>query len=258
MIYDLIAPLYDRENAEVDYGAWADFFEEIFARRMPSRPELVLDLGCGTGSMTLELARRGYDMTGVDYSPEMLQVARERASHMDLAHECLWLCQDMCELDLYGTVDACVSCLDTVNHLTSTKDLARTFSLVHNFLIPDGLFIFDINTKHKFESRYANEVYTYDSDDGYLVWENDYRPRSGLCDFYITLFKADADGRYTRYDEVQTERAYSIKTITKALAENGFTDIAVYRDFAFHTGDEGDERVFFVARAHKEGVSTNE
>lgn len=258
MIYDLIAPLYDRENAQIDYGSWADFFEEIFSRRMKVRPELVLDLGCGTGSMTLELARRGYDMTGVDYSSEMLQVAKDREAKENLAHDCLWLCQDMCELDLYGTVDACVSCLDTVNHLTSQKELSRAFSLVHNFLIPDGIFIFDINTKHKFESRYANEVYTYETDDAYLVWENDYRPRSGLCDFYITLFKEDADGRYTRCDEVQTERAYSIKTITKVLAESGFTDISVYRDFDFKAGDETAERVFFVARANKEGVKTNE
>ena len=257
MIYDLIAPLYDRENAEVDYGAWADFFERIFAARMAAPPELVLDLGCGTGSMTLELARRGYDMTGVDYSSEMLEVARERATQMTLAHDCLWLCQDMCELDLYGTVDACVSCLDTVNHLTDKKQLARAFSLVHNFLSPNGLFIFDINTRHKFETQYAGEVYTYDTDDGYLVWENDYRPRSGLCDFYITLFKREADGRYTRYDEVQTERAYSIKTIIKTLAENGFADISVYRDFDFAPGDETDDRVFLVARANKEGVPTN-
>ena len=258
MIYDLIAPFYDRENADVDYTSWADFFEEIFKRRMSSRPELILDLGCGTGSMTLELARRGYDMTGVDYASEMLDIARQRAEEESLSDTCLWLCQDMCDLDLYGTVDVCVSCLDTVNHLTAKKDLSRVFSLVHNFLNPDGLFIFDINTKHKFESRYASEVYTYDSDGAYLVWENDYRQKSGLCDFYITLFKEEADGRYVRYDEVQTERAYSIKTIIKTLAENGFADISVYSDFDFHAGSESDERVFFVARANKEGVNINE
>ena len=158
MIYDLIASIYHNENRDLDYEQWADFFEKMFTEHMSSRPELVLDLGCGTGKMTLTLARRGYDMTGVDYSPEMLDIARSEAAREELPHEILWLCQDMRELDLYGTVDACVCCLDTVNHITKSRDLSKIFSLVHNFLIPDGLFIFDINGKGKFERVYQNEV----------------------------------------------------------------------------------------------------
>ena len=209
MIYDLIAPIYDLENQSIDYELWADFFEKQFDKHLTVKPELVLDLGCGTGKMTLTLAKRGYDMTGVDYSSEMLDVARREETVANAPHPVLWLCQDMREFELYGTVDACVCCLDTMNHITRTKDLKTIFSLVHNYLFPDGLFIFDINGKGKFERVYANEVYTYEGEDSFLIWENDYRAHSGLCDFYITLFKKEEDGRYVRFDEMQTERAYS-------------------------------------------------
>ena len=109
MIYDLIAPIYDSVNGDIDYAAWADFIEEIFKAECRCRPELVLDLGCGTGRMTLELARRGYDMTGVDYSPEMLDKARASAEKSGFGRSVLWLCQDICSFELYGTVDATVN-----------------------------------------------------------------------------------------------------------------------------------------------------
>jgi SAM-dependent methyltransferase len=251
MLYDLIAPMYDRENASVDYERWADFLEEVFRREMTTPPALVLDLGCGTGSMTLALARRGYDMTGVDLSPEMLAVAREREAKEKLTHPCLWLCQDMCDFELYGTVDACVCCLDTLNHLTETGELSACFDLVHNYLIPDGVFVFDVNTKHKFETLYASEVYTYEDDDTFTVWENDYRPRSGLCDFYITQFRREADGRYVRTDEVQTERAYSLRTLQTTLKKCGFEFIGAYCDLKFTKGDENADRLYIIARAKK-------
>ena len=134
MIYDILAPFYNGINGELDYKSWADFIEKIIKKESAQPPELLLDLGCGTGKMTLELARRGYDMTGVDYSPEMLGVAREDAEREGL--DVLWLCQNMCELDLYGTVDVTVSSLDCLNHLTSKRELDKCLSLVHNYLIP--------------------------------------------------------------------------------------------------------------------------
>ncbi len=251
MIYDLIASIYDAENNSIDYESWADFFEQMFRLYMKEKPELVLDLGCGTGKMTLTLARRGYNMTGVDYSPEMLDIAQRDEANLRLEHSVLWLCQDMREFELYGTVDACVCCLDTINHITKSKDLSVIFSLVHNYLNPDGLFIFDINGKGKFESVYQNEVYTYENEDSFLIWENDYRPKSGLCDFYLTLFEKQGDGRYTRQDEIQTERAYSVKTMRKLLAENSLECIGVYCDFEQNEADDSDERIYFVARCKK-------
>lgn len=249
MIYDLLAPFYDAINAEIDYQSWADFIEKIFQKEMPKRPELVLDLACGTGKMTLELARRGYDMTGIDLSPEMLDEARALAENA--GHDVLWLCQDMREFELYGTVDAAVCCLDSINHLTDDGDLDRCLSLMHNYLIPDGIFIFDINGKFKFENIYADNTYTMEEGGAVCIWENAYDPDTRLCDFYITLFEEDKNGKYDRYDDVQTERMYEISEIKAALARAEMEFIGAYSDFDFTPADDESERIYIVAKCRK-------
>ncbi len=251
MIYGLLSPFYDAHNSDIDYKSWADFIERIVKRECRARPELVLDLACGTGSMTLELARRGYDMTGVDYSPEMLDVARERAQKQGFSDKILLLCQDMRELELYGTVDLTVCCLDSVNHLTSKKDLDKCFSLVHNYLIPDGVFIFDINGRAKFENIYADKTYAMEEDGAVCIWQNEYNTKTRLCDFLITVFKEEHDGRYTRYDDMQTERMYTLKSIKTALASSGFEFIGAYSDFEFTPADDTAERIYIAARCKK-------
>jgi SAM-dependent methyltransferase len=250
MIYDLIAPIYDEINKEIDYSAWADFIESAVKANSPSRPELVLDLGCGTGSMTIELAKRGYDMTGVDLSVDMLDIARERAYEAGLSDKMLWLCQDMTEFELYGTVDLAVSCLDCLNHLTRGGELDKCLSLVHNYLIPDGLFIFDVNGKAKFENVYADRSYVMETDGAMCIWQNYYNPKSHLCDFYITLFNEEGGG-YERYDEIQRERMYTIATLKKKLAKSGFEFIGAYADYSFTPATDDDERIYVVARCKK-------
>ena len=252
MIYDLIAPIYDKVNGDVDYSKWADFIETIIKREYRiGKPELVLDLGSGTGRMTLELARRGYDMTGIDYSVEMLDIARENAEQEGLSDKMLWLCQDITEFELYGTVDVTVSCLDTVNHITEPSELSKCFSLVHNYLIPDGLFIFDVNGKHKFEHTYGTEAYVIEDESSFCVWQNYYNEKSRLCDFYISLFEECEDGRYERYDEEQRERMYTLRSLKKLLKDNGFEFIGAYSDFEFNEGTDEDDRIYIVARCIK-------
>ena len=252
MIYDLIAPIYDKVNGDVDYSRWADFIEEVIKREYRhGKPELVLDLGCGTGRMTLELARRGYDMTGIDYSTEMLEIARDNAEEEGLADRMLWLCQDITEFELYGTVDVTVSCLDTVNHITEPAALSECFSLVHNYLIPDGLFIFDVNGKYKFEHTYGKEAYVIEDETNFCVWQNYYNEKSRLCDFYISLFEECEDGRYERYDEEQRERMYTLRSLKKLLKDNGFEFIGAYSDFDFGEGSDDNDRIYLVARCVK-------
>ena len=252
MIYDLIAPIYDKVNGDVDYSEWADFIEKIIQKEYKNgSPELVLDLGCGTGRMSVELAKRGYDMTGVDYSVEMLDIAREYAEREGLADKMLWLCQDITEFELYGTVDVTVSCLDTINHLTEASDLSKCFSLVHNYLVPDGLFIFDVNGKHKFEHVYGNESYVIEDESSFCVWQNFYNEKNRLCDFYITLFEENDDGLYERYDEEQRERMYTLRSLKKQLKDNGFEFIGAYSDFDFNEGTDDDDRIYLVARCIK-------
>ena len=249
MIYDLLAPFYDAINEDIDYVKWADFIEEILRKECNTRPELVLDLGCGTGKMTLELASRGYDMTGIDYSPEMLDVARGAAE--EEGHDILWLCQDMSEFELYGTVDAAVCCLDCINHLEDKADLKKCFDLVHNYLIPDGIFIFDVNGRYKFENIYADNTYAMEEEGAMCVWENFYDSESKICDFCITLFKECSDGKYERYDETQSERMYTLSELKGMLEESGMEYLYSFGDLDFSPGSDECERIYIVAKCRK-------
>lgn len=252
MIYELLAPFYDKVNGDIDYKSWADFIDKIIERHYNlGKPELILDLGSGTGRMTLELASRGYDMTGVDYSPEMLNVARESEEKLALPNPVLWLCQDIREFELYGTVDVAVSCLDTINHLTDRGDVETCFSLVHNYLIPDGLFIFDLNSKYKFENVYSDNSYVMEEDGKVCIWQNYYNRKNGICDFYITLFEEGNDGKYTRYDDVQREKMYGLKSVKNMLGKTGFEFLGAYTDFDFGENFETNDRTYIVARCKK-------
>ncbi len=254
MIYNILAPFYDAFLGDVDYRKWADFIEKVFAKYSEGKPVLGLDLGCGTGNMTLELSERGYDMTGVDYSSEMLDVASERARSMGYADKILWLCQNMTEFELYGTVDFAVCCLDGINHLCGKNDIDKCFSLVHNYLIPDGIFIFDVNGRRKFEEIYSDKTYAMEDDAAFCVWENYYNEKTKLCDFYITLFEKKENGAYERYDECQRERMYTLKSVKRHLAKNGLEFIGAYSDFDFSEGDDDSERIYIIARCKKEDV----
>ena len=249
MIYDLIAPFYDSVNSHINYQEWADFIEKIFTKEMAQKPDLVLDLGCGTGRMTLELAKRGYDMTGIDYSADMLGVARDISA--DEGHDILWLCQDMREFELYGTVDAVVCCLDCINHLVDDNDLEKCFSLVHNYLIPDGIFVFDINAKNKFENYYGNNTYVMEEDGVFCVWENEYDEEEEICDFYITLFEEVKGGKYVRHEENQRERMFRLEDVKNALEKCKLEFLGAYSDFDFNPGNDSSDRIYIVAKCRK-------
>ncbi len=249
-IYGALAPYYDQLQ-QVDYVSWADFFERAFSLYFDGKVSDVLDLGCGTGSMTLELCRRGYDMIGVDISPEMLALAAQSGDREGMSDKLLWLCQDMRSFELYGTVEATVSCLDCLNHLTDTRQLTECLSLVHNYLVPNGLFIFDLNSKYKFENIYADNSFVFEEEELMCVWQNFYNRKTHLCDFCISLFEQDSDGRYVRTDEYQRERMYPVSTIKKLLCKTGFDVIGIYGDLDFTPATEEDERLYIIARAKK-------
>ena len=250
--YGAIAEIYDRLNAEIDYNAWAAFAERHFDRYLPARPSLVLDLACGTGSMTVALAERGYDMIGVDGSEEMLSVAYERSAGKSI----LYLLQDMRCFELYGTVGAVTCCLDSLNYLTDDGDLEECFATVHNYLEPDGLFLFDVNTPYKFEKVYGDNAYVLEDEGTYCGWQNEYDADSHLCRFYLSVFREDGEGRYVREDEEQTERCYSMDEIREALFQTGFELLSVSADYNFTAPSETAERWYFAARC-KKGIYTH-
>ena len=255
-MYDAIAHIYDKLNKDIDYGSWAGFVEAAFDRYLAARPEIVLDLACGTGSMTVELAKRGYDMIGVDLSEEMLGEAYMRS----VGQGVLYLCQDMRSFELYGTVGATVSCLDSINYLTSEEDLYTCFKCVHNYLDPDGLFMFDVNTPYKFKNVYADNAYILEDEidygDGecaavFCGWQNSFDEESGICDFYLTVFDEQEGGGYTRREEHQRERCYSLETLRSTLEHAGFEFLGCFGDFDFGEPDESTERWYIAARAKK-------
>lgn len=255
--YSAIAGVYDLLNEEIDYSAWADFIEECFGRFCRQKPELVLDLACGTGRMTTELAKRGYDMTGVDASEDMLAVAYEKSVGKGI----LYLHQDMRSFELYGTVDAAVCCLDSLNYLMTDDELLQCFRLVHNYLNPDGLFIFDLNSKYKFEKVYADNSYILEDklkNDGkhahviYCGWQNAYDRTTGICDFDLSLFEELPDGRYQRTDEHQTEKYHRLSTVRRLLAKAGMEWIGCWSGFGFEPVQNHSERWFVCARCKKD------
>ncbi len=284
--YRAIATAYDRLNADVDYNAWSEFLEACFEKFLPARPRIVLDLACGTGRMTFPLADRGYDMIGIDGSADMLAEAFDKSAlrqdrlfeevcarlgldpdgedvgaaitEMQKHPAPLFLQQDMRSFELYGTVDATVCCLDSLNYLCEDGDLLACLSCIHLYLAPGGLLIFDVNSPYKFEHIYGNSAYILEDEntegDAVLcAWQNEYDPQSRLCRFYLSLFTEDGEGRYVRSDEEQVERCYTEEEIRTALDAAGFDLCGIYQDFDFTPASDTCERLYIVARTRKRG-----
>ena len=244
--YSFLAGCYDGLTYDVDYSAWADYIEKHF-RKHPLPGNTVLDLACGTGSLTRELALRGYEMIGVDRSLEMLAQAAEKNRGVSPV-EPIFLCQSMEKLDLYGTVAACVCCLDSVNYVTDPKKLAKAFQRVHLFLEPGGLFLFDVNTPEKLEGL-DGQVFLDERSDIYCVWRTEFSRRGRICSYFMDIFQLDAEtGQWDRGEELHRERAYTVAELTELLAEAGFRDIKAYGELKMRPPKPGEQRVFFTAR----------
>ena len=244
--YSILALHYDSLMEEIDYDAWADFIRRIFIENGITEGMSVLDCACGTGQMTCRLSKMGYDMIGVDLSEQML--SRAQALCAAEGYSPLLIRQDMSELDLYGTVKGAICCLDSVNYLTRAGQLERFFALMHNYVEKDGIFIFDLNTRKKFEEIYADNAYVLEDERVLLAWQNDYNPKTKLCTFDLSFFVRQKDGRYIRQNEIQRERYYPSSTVKRLLKKQGFEIIGVYADFNMTFADENDLRHYYVCR----------
>ena len=245
MAYEYLARCYDQFTEDVDYGRWADYVEKHFARsKLPIRT--VLDLACGTGSLTRLLAQRGYEMIGADLSEEMLAQAAEKCRGVG-DPEPIFLHQAMEDLDLYGTIDACVCCLDSINYVTRSGKLARAFQRVHTFLMPGGLFLFDINTPDKLRGL-DGQMFLDENEDAYCVWRADYSPRRRVCTYGMDIFLRAEDDLWHRWEEVHEEFAYEPEELEALLRQAGFRQIKQYGELRMRAPREGEGRIFFAAR----------
>ncbi len=241
--YQGFAQLYDALTFDVDYENIASFIHEILQKH-GIKSGLVLDLACGTGTLTLALAQRGYEMLGVDLSEDMLSVARQKEG----AEGILFLNQSMDDFELYGTVDAIVCVLDSINYLTEPEALLKTFRLCANYLNPGGILIFDVNSEYKFSSVLGNQTYTYETDEIFYNWENEYDPESRLCDLYLTFFCLEESGLYRRVDEVHTQRAYADSELKDALEKAGLTLVAIYDGYTQNAPNSESQRIVYEVK----------
>ncbi len=241
--YEFLAGCYDGLTTDVDYEGWADYLEKLFARA-GREIHTVLDLACGTGSLTQVLALRGYEMIGVDRSEDMLAQAVEKSRSLPLPP--LFLHQSMEQLDLYDTVDACVCCLDSVNYVTKPQRLAKAFQRVHLFLNPGGLFVFDINTPFKLKAM-DGQVFLDETEDLYCVWRAEYAHRRRICTYYMDLFRRTQGNLWIRGEELHQEYAYEPGELEELLQAAGFVDLRQYGDRKLRRPRPEEERIFFTA-----------
>lgn len=245
--YTSFAEVYDQFMDNVPYREWADFLQEILQKE-GINDGLVLDLGCGTGSMTEELAGRGYDMIGVDNSEDMLEIAMEK--RQESGHDILYLLQDMQEFELYGTVRAVVSVCDSVNYVTEKEELEQVFRLVNNYLDPGGIFIFDFNTEYKYREVLGDRTIAENREDSSFIWDNYYYEEEHMNEYELTLFIQEADQKelYHKYQETHFQRAYTLEEIRELLEKSGLRFVAAYEDYTKEAPGKGSERICVVAR----------
>lgn len=243
--YGAFSRFYDRLTENVQYPVRARYFDEIIRRWSQRSVELLLDLACGTGSLSLEMVNLGYDTIGVDGSAEMLSLAMEKKVNRQA--DILFLCQDMEQLDLYGTVDAAICALDSLNHITDPKAVQRVFDRVSLFLAPGGVFVFDVNSPYKHREILAGHTFVYDCGDLYCVWQNSCTDGETV-DISLDIFaQEDEDGGFWRYSEAFAERAYSHEQIMEFLQKSGMELLAVYGDDTWEPPAETAQRLIYVA-----------
>ena len=241
--YDIFADFYDSLTLNVDYKQRADYILELFSRHN-HKTGLTLDLACGTGNLTVELAKRGVDVYGIDGCQEMLAQALNKAYEQELS--ILFLCQQMENIDLYGTIDTCVCTLDSINHITHIEKVQKTFDKVSLFMNKGGCFLFDVNSPYKHREILGNNTFVYDTEAVYCVWQNTLR-ENDIVDIDLDFFEEE-DGVYYRSEQHFSERAYSDAELRNMLEKAGFSVEAVYGDMTFDAPKENEQRLIYIAR----------
>ncbi len=243
--YSGFAKVYDLFMDNIPYEEWTDYVKSLL-KEEGIEDGILLDLGCGTGSVTELLAKAGFDMIGIDNSEEMLDIAMEKRYESGL--DILYLLQDMREFELYGTVKGVVSICDSMNYILDDEDLLDVFKLVHNYLDNEGIFIFDMNTMYKYQNILADNTFAEDREESSFIWENFYDEEEEINQYDLSLFVQEEDGRYRKYEETHLQRAYRQEIVEELIKESGLELLHVYDAFTRKLPAEDSERIYFVCR----------
>ena len=245
---------YIQELEETPESGGVQEFEEVQEEpgvtedALISERNLVLDLGCGTGTITELLYEKGYDMIGVDSSEEMLQIALDKK--LETRSDILYLCQDMRELDLYSTVGTVVSVCDSLNYLLMDEDVLQTFHLVNNYLFPGGIFIFDFNTIYKYEEVIGDTTIAENREDCSFIWENFYSCEDHINEYDVTVFERQEDDLYRRFTETHYQRGYTLEEMKTFLEKAGLIFVTALDEKTHEAPTETSERIYVIAREH--------
>ena len=242
--YTGFAEVYDVFQDNVPYEEWCSYVTGLL-KEYQVMDGLVLDLGCGTGSLTGLMARSGYDMIGIDNSGEMLQIAmnKRNASGLDI----LYLLQDMRGFELYGTVKAVISICDSMNYIMEYQELVEVFRLVNNYLDPKGVFIFDLNTEYKYRELLADNTFAEDREESSFIWNNFYDEEDKVNEYDLTLFVKEGE-LYRKFEETHYQRAYCLDQIQQAIRDGGMEFVAAYDACTRNPVQQDSERIYVIAR----------
>ncbi len=242
--YTDFARIYDSlMQSDIDYEKWADYIENLFDMYGVS-PNLVCDLACGTGNITIPLAKRGYDMTGVDISEDMLNMARSKSEGLDI----LYLNQNISDIDLYGTMGAFLCMIDGINYILPQKSLLKMFTRIKTcFIDRGGLLIFDISTEYKLKNIIGSNTFVHCGRDIFYTWQNRYIEKKKLSDMFLTFFVKQG-GSYARFEERHLQRAHSVTELTSILKKAGFETVDTYGELSFNPPSPDSERIVFVCK----------
>ncbi len=263
-MYQDFAAVYDELMDDTPYEKWGERIDSLIKKYGVSKPErnveevlasernLVVDLGCGTGTLTELMYQKGYDMIGVDMSESMLNIAMEKKEKSGA--EILYLCQDMRELELYSTVGTVLSVCDSLNYILEDDELLGIFSLVNNYLHPGGIFIFDFNTEYKYRQVIGNTTIAENREDCSFIWENLYDPEEGINEYDLTVFVREEGDRFRRFTETHFQRGYTVEKICELLGRSGMVMKELLDADTGEAVRAESERVYVVAGEHGKNI----
>jgi len=245
MMYNNLASVYDKLMEDMPYVEWADFIEKIIENEK-IQVKNILDLGSGTGSISSLLSARGYEVTNLDFSQEMLDRGKEK--YEKIGAKGTFLNSDIRDIDFQEEYDCIISTFDTLNYFIEEEELKDVFDRVYKALKKEGIFLFDLNTLYKFEKILGKEIYTYNTEDIVYIWENEYSKNTEILEIDLSFFIKKDGNNYSRFNEYHVQRYYSFEKVQEFLKKTGFAKIQVFQDLDFKEPGEKGIRNFFVAR----------